>query len=423
MGQNCGREWTREYMVKQLKKTWVYNQYKTHRENIIYDQERALLPATQPVAQAKIEYKKLRKDLYEIDMQLKRLKQERINTHENMINALHRSNNIEAAQPGERRAFIKRCPVDDCLGYLSTQWKCGICNTWACPDCHVSKGLDRNEPHVCDPNTLATARLLAQDTKSCPKCHIDIYKIDGCNQMWCVYCHTAFDWSTLRIDTGVVHNPHYFQYMRETNNGVVPRNPLDNPNQLENPCERRVLTLNRIRIIAEVFSSVKGVDTEETYNNIVAITRNLLHIIHYEMPNMRVNHENRNLNLRVSYLCQEISEHDFKTQLQRREKLFEKKRAIYQIFEVCTNVASDIIMDYITKCNDEKNKGLNMSSRLNITSIMSVRILHSLLDEWNKNCISQINAILKYSNECLEKIAYTFGSKKLIINEQFRIVH
>ena len=27
----------------------------------------------------------------------------------------------------ERKAFIKRCPADDCRGFLSSQWKCGLC--------------------------------------------------------------------------------------------------------------------------------------------------------------------------------------------------------------------------------------------------------------------------------------------------------
>tara|TARA_B110000261_G_scaffold101085_1_gene113868 strand:- start:40 stop:765 length:726 start_codon:yes stop_codon:yes gene_type:complete len=44
--------------------------------------------------------------------------------------------------------------------------------------------------------------------------------------MWCTECHNAFNWKTGKIDNGVVHNPHYYQYQRN-NNTVMPRAPGD----------------------------------------------------------------------------------------------------------------------------------------------------------------------------------------------------
>ena len=47
--------------------------------------------------------------------------------------------------------------------------------------------------------------------------------------MWCVNCHTTFDWKSLQIKkSGIIHNPEYFRYLRE--NGItIPRNENDNP--------------------------------------------------------------------------------------------------------------------------------------------------------------------------------------------------
>ncbi len=39
--------------------------------------------------------------------------------------------------------------------------------------------------------------------------------VHNCDQMWCVECKTPFSWSKGTVETGVVHNPHYYQWMRQ----------------------------------------------------------------------------------------------------------------------------------------------------------------------------------------------------------------
>jgi hypothetical protein len=39
----------------------------------------------------------------------------------------------------EKRQFVRACPVADCRGFLSTAWKCGMCDNWTCPDCHEAR--------------------------------------------------------------------------------------------------------------------------------------------------------------------------------------------------------------------------------------------------------------------------------------------
>jgi hypothetical protein len=80
----------------------------------------------------------------------------------------------------EKKKFVRRCTFTGCNGFLSTAWKCEMCENWSCPDCFEVKGLDRNAEHVCSPDNLATAELLRRDTKPCPKCGEMISKIDGC---------------------------------------------------------------------------------------------------------------------------------------------------------------------------------------------------------------------------------------------------
>jgi hypothetical protein len=144
-----------------------------------------------------------------------------------------------------KRVF-RACPLDRCRGFLDETGKCGMCEEQVCLKCHEvlpskaglshSAGSANHEvlvsstesPHICDPATVATVKLLARETKPCPNCHASIYKIDGCDQMWCTQCQTPFSWLTGLKEEGRVHNPHYYEWMRRTQ-GSVPRETGDAP--------------------------------------------------------------------------------------------------------------------------------------------------------------------------------------------------
>jgi hypothetical protein len=136
-------------------------------------------------------------------------------------------NNVEKVTT----SFI--CPVVNCDGIV-TRGKCSYCKNNICVKCHTLKSQQTDDNHTCDPNALATMNLLKKDTKQCPKCKIPIHKIDGCDQMFCVKCKTAFSWKTGKIETGIVHNPHYFEWMRNRgDDNPLPRQPRDDPCDLE----------------------------------------------------------------------------------------------------------------------------------------------------------------------------------------------
>lgn len=79
-----------------------------------------------------------------------------------------------------KSTFVKPCVVDGCRGFLSSQWKCGVCSTWVCPKCHQVKNRKDDDEHVCNEDDVKTAELIQTTTKNCPKCSVGITKIDGC---------------------------------------------------------------------------------------------------------------------------------------------------------------------------------------------------------------------------------------------------
>lgn len=217
---SCRVKWNRDFMMNHFEKTYISNDYRVYRENILFEKEMGLLPMTQPHVEKAITVEKLEEEYKEIVKESEEI-QRKLAKKRNEINEIEKGKDVE------RRKYVRKCPKNDCQGFLSQNLKCEICNSWVCGECREIKGTTRDTEHTCHPDILETVKLLASDTKPCPKCSSMIYKIEGCSQMFCTECHTAFDWNTLRIETGVVHNPHYFEWLRTRNNtnGLIERNP------------------------------------------------------------------------------------------------------------------------------------------------------------------------------------------------------
>jgi uncharacterized CHY-type Zn-finger protein len=131
--------------------------------------------------------------------------------------------NVPSKEKKERKVFTMPCSQNDCKGMLSTQYKCGLCDKYTCKDCHEPL----QDEHKCNPDTVATAQAIKKDTRPCPNCNARIFKIEGCDQMWCTSCKTPFSWDTGKIvpNGQRIHNPHAIEYMRR--NGVAVRAPGD----------------------------------------------------------------------------------------------------------------------------------------------------------------------------------------------------
>lgn len=238
----------------------------------------------------------------------------------------------------KKAVFIQKCPATTCEGFLSTQWICGLCNIKVCKDCHEPK--TDADIHMCDPELIESIKAIRKEAKPCPKCASQISKIDGCDQMWCTQCKTAFSWNTGKIETHVIHNPHYFQWMRE--NGGVPRVPGDGP---ANPCGVPGAIDARLRAING--SAAKWVEEVRQF------LRLFLHIQHVEIPYHRRTVQDNERDewrrqLRVRRMVQEITEDEWKTVLQRKEKETLKARDKLQLLEMYHTAGMDIVGQIMT---------------------------------------------------------------------------
>jgi hypothetical protein len=156
-------------------------------------------------------------------------KYHKINREYSLLQYRYRTGAQEGEKKEARREFIMRCPAADCRGFLSTAYKCGTCSKKTCAEC--TEIIEEDMEHTCKPESVESTKAIRKETRPCPKCAAPIYKIDGCDQMWCTNgnCNTAFSWITGQVVTGRVHNPHYYEWIRRTGGGTAPREVGDIP--------------------------------------------------------------------------------------------------------------------------------------------------------------------------------------------------
>jgi len=405
MNPSCAKEWPRKFLVEKFPKSFINGSWKQHRETVLFDRETALLPATQTIIEERKDRENRRNkalaEITRINNTINKLQ----NTLNGLITSRRRLNTELIAIGTEKndvatasKTFVRACSVEDCRGFLSTQWKCGLCDVYTCPECYITKGLERNGPHECKPDDLATAKLLATDTKCCPNCATGIFKIEGCDQMWCTQCHTAFSWRTGQVQRRI-HNPHYFEWIRQQ--GLeVPRQQgeIQCGREIDHRTTGEVLTQLRKILGLSRQDKLEGV-ASDTFNEISNIIRSVIHLREIQLDRYRVDPVENNLELRIKYLCKEIDKTEFQIAVQRKNKKHDKKQEIYGVLQLFITTITDIIYRVSAALN-QKVYTIDASNR----SIVSIRHVIEIVRE--------SDAIVEYVNGCLQEISVTYNCKQ-----------
>ena len=437
---SCKTQHNDEFLYKHINKTFMNGTYRKHKTNLLYEIEKSRIPETMARVEDYKKNKKALEEYKEINDRISALKHE---IHRLEVIKIRKGNLIHRYQTGravnenplpyygmpdtdennpeqqeeEKKKFIHNCPYEGCKGFLSSAWKCGACERWACSKCFEGLGATKDPDHVCKKENIESANLIRKETKPCPTCAVPIMKASGCDQMWCTQCKVAFSWRTGKIVMGgVIHNPHYYQYMQQhnQNNGqAAMHNPGDVacggiPNyyhmrhRFSNPLNDLIrITSKYIRILnyeSEATTHVAPINTDqhekyrkkykELYEPEIAAKLNACKLILNKITNFNIQEFHRVLNhnrdmiftmrnqvmelqgqadgqnqhgerreMRVKFIMDEISEEKYKAFISKKERDRKKLVRILQIFELYETITIETFNNvYNTDILNIRNK-------------------------------------------------------------------
>jgi hypothetical protein len=335
---HCHRPWKHEYILDTLGSSCIKRVQKLHKERL-FQEQKAMFPQTQPLVV-------LAKDRETLDVDMKALKAQikalRVQVYEKNIAINHNVYQVNrivnprttidpTAAQEKPKAFLRPCSQDKCHGFVGEDDSCcELCKTEYCTKCMCEK----TEDHVCDQNDILTLRLLKNDTKPCPKCSIPIHRIDGCHDMFCVMCNTAFNWTTLLINNKGNSNPHFYEWLRTTGGGVTGTNVCGRNVSIQN-----VFSHLRNNLIPETDADSVTICIRSIQHAVTAENQKLL----YQNIGSLTRYYKATLELRIKFMRNKVTDVMFKRELMRIHKAIEFNRNVKQIIRLIRDYNQDIM--------------------------------------------------------------------------------
>jgi hypothetical protein len=404
----CNKAWSDKFISNQLGSTFLRSEYAIHRKELLLQQQISRMPETMAAAethkqvlvleeqikQLKLEVKKNNTEhdkLFnksppkEIQKEFAKLKETKILLLANIRKLMHdiavikNGGTLVGEEKKEARKFIMPCTNADCRGYLSSHYKCELCEHHTCSKCFELIGLSKEESgHECNPENIESAEFIKKQSKPCPCCGTRISKIDGCDQMWCTQCHKAFSWNTGKIITGTIHNPHFYQYQRDNGGGAIARNPGD-------------VVCGGLPDIRNIYTRLAGgkIPTDNGRLGILGnIHRLQVHFTYWTVQPLResVREEQNFEKERIQYILKEISKEELATKILRKDNARKKQTAILHVCELFTTVAIDMFQKILLS----ENNGVEFAEEIEAR-------------------ISEYDHLRQYCNEHFKEISILYG--------------
>ena len=419
---NCNTEMTTRFLKQHFTDTFIRGEMREHRVNILYQQQLALLPLAQPRVEREKLARQKSKEFEEVERQMRELLIQKRILSDDIRFLRHSRGDGLYGSPNDAAtvsAFQHKCCDPECHGYVSSAWKCGVCDKFSCTHCHEIKGTTKEETdaHVCNTDTVETIKLMKSDTKPCPGpgCGIYIHKTEGCDQMFCISCKNLWSWKTGRIEERG-HNPHYLEWMRKgggagAGGGGMARDPADI--QCGREIDRRFSTefhtlltyaysnMRKTASLSDMLENVKAYD-----GRMLDIMQSLIHMRLHDIPNFREGAEVRTRmeKLQVSFMCKDITEEQFRKRVFRLHQDSEISRQILDLLVAVQNAATDIM--YRIRDTFDTISTISSMSAITVNPFEQTQANKRLKECYDK-AVGQMNELKElraYAIECMSDI-------------------
>ena len=466
---NCNVAWTRKFLFENINKTFINRDLKKAKVERLFEIEKSRFVEEMPLLE---KFKQLKDDVKNLDTYIEeavfyRKEYQRLQNEMNELRGKRQAIGMKIAQLREIKsgkrdyAFIQcymnedvniiktkktdikptfkyPCPSpDDCHGFITENGVCPICGIETCKKCFEIIDTESASNHVCDENTLKSAKAIRKETKPCPKCAVPIFKIIGCDQMWCTNCNIGYSWNTGKIiKNNRIHNPHYFEALRE---GKLGQNSIRNPGDRvcgglpdHHTIYRMVYLLNQINFEGFVnlpdyhlvdntfirFSTSKDFKTNNKPrlgDIILEFNRNFTHNEDVVLDRIRNNlqTEDDNQGLRINYILNIIDKKKFASELSRKNTKRYKEREMLNIIEIYTSVCADNMRAIVNIVQTAKQDESNKYS----AEIIARKISSDVLE-----CIRGIVDIREYCNKQFQDFRINNNLSSYIISDQFKLI-
>jgi hypothetical protein len=240
---SCSADWT-HCLYSILPANFLDGRYRKVRALLLFRREKALLPQTQERARAlqllpqldrelelmRVQKKKLLRRMRryvqlrarlkkpgeiltpaDVDLEASTDEERQLPTSTTAIatSTASSSNSTTAATASSNPTFLRACPFESCRGYIrASDWRCATCTIEVCSRCLETKSASNSSVqdathaivHVCQPEQLATARRLLEETRDCPRCMARVSRerggVGSCRTATCTRCQVVFHWDT-----------------------------------------------------------------------------------------------------------------------------------------------------------------------------------------------------------------------------------
>jgi len=169
--------------------------------------------------------------------------------------------------------------------------------------------------------------------------------------MFCTQCHVSFSWKTGDIQTGgVLHNPHYFEYMRSrSDTGTIPRQPGDRPGDRDDRDDLDDQGCPNMHVAPSyrtLEQRIHGADKDlkcRAFEGLRLCNHYRGAVLGQELAIRDA--DDPNADLRRKFLMNEITEDHMKRTIFQREKKREKILAQRHVVQTFVDVMTDILND------------------------------------------------------------------------------